>query len=132
MAAIARLSHSSGSFATYLSTLKKDGLLVGEGNEFQITAEGKKQAGSFDELPTDPQDLIELWCEVVGKDSGAARILRVLGERHPKELTKQEVGDAVGMSYSSGSFATYLSTLKRNGLIEVRGNQLRAADELYN
>lgn len=132
MAAIARLSHSSGSFATYLSALKKDGLLVGEGNEFKITAEGKKQAGSFDELPTDPQELIELWCEVVGKDSGAARILRVLGERHPKELTKQEVGDAVGMSYSSGSFATYISTLKRNGLIEVRGHQLRISEELYN
>lgn len=131
MAALARLSHSSGSFATYLSTLKKDGLLVGEGNEFQITAEGKKQAGPVDELPTDPAELIELWCGVVGKESGAARILKVLGDKYPKSLSKQDVGELVGMSYSSGSFATYLSTLKRNGLIQVSGQNIRASDELY-
>lgn len=132
MAALARLSHSSGSFATYLSTLKKDGLLTGDGSEFLITDEGKKQAGTVDELPTDPQELIDLWCGIVGKESGAARILKVLGNKYPKDLTKQEVGELVGMSYSSGSFATYLSTLKRNGLIEVRGQQLRIAEELYN
>lgn len=132
MAALARLSHSSGSFATYLSSLKKYGLLVGEGTEFQITAEGKKQAGTVDELPTDPQQLIELWCDVVGKESGAARILKVLGDKYPKALSKQDVGEMVGMSYSSGSFATYLSTLKRNGLIQVSGQQLKASDELYN
>lgn len=131
MAALARLSHSSGSFSTYLSTLKREGLIVGEGNDFQITKDGIKQAGNIEVLPTNPSELIELWCEVVGKDSGAARILRLLGEKYPKELSKEAVGDLVGMSYSSGSFSTYLSTLKRNGLIQSSGGNLKAADELY-
>jgi hypothetical protein len=36
MAALSRLSHSSGSFSTYISALKRDGLLEMGGPEFRI------------------------------------------------------------------------------------------------
>jgi len=35
------------------------------------------------------------------------------------------------MSPTSGTFNTYLSTLKRNGLIEINGNEIKASDELF-
>lgn len=132
MAALARLSHSSGSFSTYIATLKKEGLITGEGNQYQITNEGLKKAGDVAPLPTDPKQLIEMWCEVIGNSNGASRILRVLGENYPEEFTKEGLGGHVEMSATSGSFSTYLSTLKRNGLIQVQGGRIKASSELFN
>lgn len=132
MAALARLSHSSGSFSTYIATLKKEGLIIGEDNQYQITNEGLKKAGDVAPLPTDPKQLIEMWCEVIGNSNGASRILRVLGENYPEEFTKEGLGGHVEMSATSGSFSTYLSTLKRNGLIQVQGGRIKASPELFN
>jgi hypothetical protein len=132
MAALARLSHSSGSFSTYIATLKREGLLISEGNQFQITAEGLNKVGDIEPLPTDPKQLIEMWCEVIGNSNGASRILRVLGDNYPEEFTKENLGSEVEMSHASGSFSTYLSTLKRNGLIQVSGGRIKASPELFN
>jgi uncharacterized protein len=131
MAAIARLSHSSGSFSTYLSTLKRDGLLIGEGNVFTITEEGLRKAGDVDPLPTDPQELVNLWCGIIGDNGGAARILRTLANNYPSEMTRQNVAESAGMSSTSGSFSTYLSTLKRNGLITISGQSIKASEDLF-
>lgn len=131
MAALAGLSHTSGSFGTYRSTLKKEGLLIENGNEYSITPKGLEKAGNVATLPTDPHALIEMWCDNVGSNSGAARILRVLGEKYPESLSKSAIGDLVGMSSTSGSFGTYLSILKRNGLITVNGQNVKASDELF-
>jgi hypothetical protein len=132
MAALARLSHTSGSFSTYMSTLKREGLLIGEGNLFTITEEGLKHAGEVDPLPTDPDELINLWCGVIGENGGAARMLRVLAANYPNEIGKSYLGEAVSMSSTSGSFSTYLSTLKRNGLIKIIGQSVKASEELFN
>lgn len=133
MAALARLSHTSGSFGTYISTLKREGLLIQSDNGiYQITNKGLQTAGDVELLPTDPQQLVELWCEVVGNQSGAARMLRVLSKKYPHGLSKDALGDYVEMSSTSGSFGTYLSTLKRNGLIQTNGKEIKAADELFN
>lgn len=132
MATLSRLSHTSGSFSTYMSTLKREGLLVGEGNLFTITEEGLSQAGEVDPLPTDPGELVDLWCGVIGENGGASRILRALAGSYPNELSKSDLGEAVGMSSTSGSFSTYLSTLKRNGLIKTNGQSVKASEELFN
>lgn len=131
MAALARLSHTSGSFSTYMSTLKREGLLIGEGNLFTITQEGLNQAGEVEPLPTDPEELINLWCSVIGDGSGAARMLRVLATHHPNAITKEQLGEEVNMA-QSGSFSTYISTLKRNGLIKSSGQSIKISDELFN
>lgn len=132
MAALARLSHSSGTFSTHLSTLKREGLLNVQGQDFTITAEGLSRAGEIDPLPTDPKELTELWCGVIGTGSGAARMLRALVDSYPEDISKEDLGAEVGMSHASGSFSTYISTLKRNGLVKVNGNWIKAAEELFN
>jgi hypothetical protein len=131
MAALARLSYTSGSFATYLSSLKKDGLITGTGNEFEITKAGLEQAGNVEPLPSDPAELIELWCDNIGNQSGAARMLRSVAAAYPEDITKEDLGKEVQMSHTSGSFSTYLSTLKRNGLITTKGSWVKASDELF-
>ncbi len=132
MALLARLSSTSGSFTTYMSTLKRQGLLVGEGNLFTITEEGLKHAGEVEPLPTDPDELINFWCAIIGDGGGASRMLRSLAANYANAMTKKELGDAVGMSSTSGSFTTYISTLKRNGLIKVNGQDVQLSSEIYN
>jgi hypothetical protein len=130
MAAISGLSHSSGSFGTYLSSLKKDGYITGSGAEYAATKDGMKKIGPIEKLPSG-EALIDLWCGIVGRDSGAGRMLRTLGRKYPSDMNKEALAAEVGMSNSSGSFGTYLSTLRRNGLIVSTPKGLKAADELF-
>jgi len=51
---------------------------------------------------------------------GKKKIYDVLLQ-NPNGLTKQQIGFLAGLSYTSGSFATYLSELKRVGLIKQEG-----------
>lgn len=131
MGAFARLSHTSGSFGTYLSSLKSNGYIITEGNDFRITDDGLAAAGEVDSLPTDPQELINLWCSIIGESSGASRMLRTLGNHYPNEMSRQELGDSVNMSSTSGSFGTYLSYLKSRGLVKTSGQNIKASEELF-
>lgn len=131
MGAFSRLSHTSGSFGTYLSSLRTNGYITGHGNEFKITDAGLQAAGDVEPLPTDPQELINLWCNIIGESSGTARMLRVLGEHYPNEMSREELGQRVNMSSTSGSFGTYLSYLKSRGLVKTTGQNIKASDELF-
>lgn len=128
MAAISCLSFSSGSFGTYLATLKRNGLLTVQGNDFTITDKGLEIVGDFTPLPSDPDALIEMWAGIV--KGGAARMLKVLANHYPQTMSKEELWTASGLS-NSGSFGTYLATLKRNGLITQQGQYYKASDELF-
>ena len=130
-AMIARLSHKSGSYNTYLSTLKKSGLITVQGDYIHITQAGRQKAGKVESLPTDPDELINLWCGIIGSENGASRILRQLGRHYPNYLTKGQLANLTSLSHNSGSYNTYLSLLKRNGLISQSGQNIKASDELF-
>ena len=132
MATIAGLSSKSGTFNTYISTLRKEELITNHGNSFHITDKGLKKAGNVDPLPTEPAQLINMWCELIGPNAGAARMLRCLYTTYPVGLDRKELADLVGISATSGSFNTYLSTLKRNELIEVASKKIKASSNLFN
>jgi hypothetical protein len=55
----------------------------------------------------------------------------VLVEIHPKALAREELGVRTGYTATGGTFSTYLGTLRRNGLIEVMGDQVRASRTLF-
>jgi len=73
--------------------------------------------------------LLDYWLLQLGS-GGAGRILRVLAETYPNEMTKEELGAATGLSDKSGSFNTYLSKLRTLELVGGR-NPLKASDELF-
>lgn len=127
---IADLSPSSGSFNTYLSNLKREGLIEVISGEIKITEDGLQKVGDVPTLPSG-DELVNMWCSHVGAGSGAGRILKYLANIFPKSQSKIGVADAVELSASSGSFNTYLSTLKRNSLIQVENGALKASEELF-
>ena len=127
--AIAGFSYKSGTFGTYLGKLKRNGLIEGAGKEYNITEKGIEIAGEIEPLPTDPTELVEKWARIV--KGGAGRMLKELAKAYPDEMTKEELGELTEMSSTSGTFGTYIGTLKRNGLIEAKGKILKASPTLF-
>jgi hypothetical protein len=124
----AGLSSRGGTFNTYLSRARSQGLLAGTADRLQVTAEGLAAMGTFDPPPVG-EALRAFWLSELGQ-SGAARILRVLIERHPRSLGSAELAERAGLAGQGGTFNTYVSRLRALELVEGRG-ELRASDELF-
>jgi hypothetical protein len=52
-------------------------------------------------------------------------------EQYPDMLTRAEVGKRTQLSSRSGTFSSYLSHLRSNGLIEETSGSLKASDNLF-
>lgn len=73
-------------------------------------------------------DPLQTWASAVG---GAGRMLRLLADIHPKRLSRAELGRRLDLEVSGGTFGTYLSRLRSNGLIEEAGGEIAASDVLW-
>ena len=129
VATVAGFSVKGGTFSTYLSELKRARWIVERMNRVSVTSEGMRNAGDVPDLPSDSESIIEMWASKFRQ--GAARMLKALAEKYPDSVTKEELGDFTGFTISGGTFSTYLSELRRNGLITVEGDVVRATKELF-
>ena len=58
--------------------------------------------------------------------------LRMLADgRTPAPMDRANLADRVGMTATGGTFQTYLSRLKSNGLIEVAGRKITLTEILF-
>lgn len=130
VAMIAGYSSKSGSFNTYLSSLRSAGYIGGNGECLMITNEGLAALGDFEPLPSG-EELFNHWYNFLGSGSGAKRILETLINLYPANIGKERLGEEVGMSPNSGSFNTYLSKLNSLELIERKGGMLQASHNLF-
>lgn len=133
----ADLSPTSGSTDTYLSELRSKNLIIDEEKQVhKITELGLKIAGEIDSLPQTNEQLQNLWISrLSGKEKN---ILKILCEIYPDSIDKESLCNQSGMKYMSdtgkvnGSYATYLSKLRSNGLmINSPGDKLQASKELF-
>ncbi len=112
-------------------TLKRYGLIREAGNgDVEITQSGLEYLGR--EMPNTPQtaeEVLAMWQRALKK--GEWRMLEALVKVHPKSLRREALGEQTGYTASGGTFSSYLGTLRRNGLIDVRGEQVRASDTLF-
>jgi hypothetical protein len=114
LATLVGLSPRTGTFATYMSQLNVAGLIERRGELFYASPLGVSRAGHVPPLPTGPE-LLELWCS---KLNGRAKdMLRALVDQ-PGGYSRDELAQAVGLSANTGTYATYLSQLNSNELIE--------------
>lgn len=115
LATIANVKLTGGSFRTYLSQLRISGYICEAGDIIEISDSGKEFIGP--QKVVEPADVREMW---LGKMGGGARtMLKVLIDLYPGAISKGNLADQSGISILGGSFRTYLSQLKVNGLIEV-------------
>lgn len=129
LATFAKLSPRSGTFGTYFSSLKSKNLIIVEGDLLQSSQEGIEFIGESPNPPQTTEEIISMWRENL--NGGARRMFDVLVENYPNPVSKEYLGEAVGMVHSSGSFGTYLSILRSNGIAETNREGVRASDNLF-
>ena len=129
IALMAGLSAKSGSFANYLSLLRKSGYVDGGRDGMSATPEGAVALGDYEPMPTG-RALIEWWQPKLGDGSGMRRIFDALIEAYPNPMGRADLAQAAGMSSNSGSFANYLSKLRTLELIQGSG-ELKASDVFF-
>ena len=129
LATLSKMSPRSGSYSTYLALLKSRGFIQIENNQVSITQAGLEFAGAYPQEPQTQEQVITMWRENL--QGGARRMFDILVNVYPAIKTKQDLGFEAEMSPTSGSFSTYLSMLKSNGLIEVTGGEVKASDTLF-
>lgn len=121
---------SGGTFGAYFGKLKGQGLVVEATGEITITADGIGMLGG--DVPARPQttgEVLDLWRGVL--KAGERRMLDVLVDAYPTAMRREDLGDVTGFTASGGTFGAYLGRLRRNGLIDVDGSEVRASETLF-
>jgi len=127
VATLSGFSMKGGTFGAYISQLKKNRWITGDG-ELVATEEGIQNSTEHPELPT-KEALISLWA---GKfKAGVGKMLRKVCEVYPSPISKEELGEETGFEHTGGTFGAYLSVLRRNNLIEVNNGDVIASKEFF-
>lgn len=125
---VAQLRTSGGTWSTYLADLRRAGLVDESAEGWTLTEAGFDYLGGRPE-PMTALELQQHYLRILR--AGAAKMLSTLIEAYPGALSREQLGQAAGLTSSGGTFSTYLSDLTRNGLAErVDGGLLRATGVL--
>jgi hypothetical protein len=127
--ALTKFAHKGGTFMTYLSDLRRAGFIEERDGLLFASEAGRRQFG--DDLPTATthEEAMEQWRKALR--SGAFKMLQAVVDAGEEGLHRANLADVVNMTAAGGTFNTYLSDLRRNGLIEERGKRIVANDILF-
>lgn len=127
-AMVSRLKAKSGTFTTYIGDLRRAGLVHQDSDGcFTLTEAGFDTIGGRP-APMDAHELQTHYLSILR--SGAARMLSTVIEVHPDSISKYDLAEAVALYPTSGTFTTYLGELRRNTLVTIDGQNVRATDML--
>lgn len=127
LATLAGMKVTGGSFSTYLSRLRAAGHIEGAGDLVRATAAGLAAAGGARPAPS-AAEVRELWLPRMS--GGARRMLQLLIDAAPGGLPRSDLAERAEVAQTGGSFSTYLSRLRSNGLVLEDNGVLYAAEEL--
>lgn len=126
---LASVQSTGGTFSTYLSDLRQAQYITEIDGHLWTTLAGDAAADGSVRIPRTTADLVEAYG---GKlKGGARRMLDELVGHYPQWVTRETLGTLSGVAHTGGTFSTYLSALRRNGLIEEDGPRVRAGPALY-
>jgi hypothetical protein len=120
---------SGGSFGTYKSALRTHGCIGESGGRVFLTEAGHAFAGDPG-APMSGPELVTFWkAKLPGK---AKLMLEAVVDAGPGGvIARDELAARVNMEAGGGSYGTYLSTLRSNGLVEDRDGGLTAAEVFF-
>lgn len=124
---VAKLKTSGGTWSTYLSDIRRAGLIDENAAGYTLTDAGFEYLGGRPE-PMTAVELQDHYRSILR--SGAAKMLDALLTAHPAGLTREQLGEAAEIAITGGTFSTYLSDLTRNGLADKVNGQIVATDIL--
>ncbi|MGH6792541.1 MAG: hypothetical protein ACRECF_07365 [Methyloceanibacter sp.] len=128
-AVAAVLKRTGGTWSTYVSRLRMAGRIERQGDLFYATERGLADVGADAvEIPPPGHHLVDFWAARI---PAAGRMLRCLAGFYPNWLSREDLADQLSLTADAGTFGTYLSRLRRPGLIEEDGERrVRASPHL--
>jgi hypothetical protein len=128
VAAQVQMKRTGGTWAAYKSDLKSGGYFEVRDGLWFATEAGREYVGAdAPEMPSTTEEVVRLWGEKLRR--GAREMLDALVRHKGRSVSRERLGEAVGMESSGGTFAAYLSDLKQAGLIVVDRDGVRANKE---
>jgi hypothetical protein len=129
IATLSRLRVTSGTFSNYYGTLKRANLINEDSNGIQASDLGFRINGGVRSAPQTTDEIIQMWRGALR--AGERRLLDILVEIYPKGISRSELAERTELTANAGTFGNYFGTLRRNGLAEVSGDQVRAGEVLF-
>lgn len=124
-ALVAGLSRRGGTWSTYKSSLRREGLIEQRGGTWFATWAGVEALdGQPPLLPTFGPELARFWAERI---PGVRRMVDVLVKRWPHFTSRDALAADLGMAAGGGTFGTYLGRLRSAELLEEKNKRLRLA-----
>lgn len=129
VAAQVQMKKTGGTWAAYKSDLRNGGYIeIGNDGLWYATDHGREYLGAdIPDTPTTTEEVVELWGEKLRL--GARNMLDILVAKRGRAMAREDLGAAVQMEHTGGTFSAYLSDLKQAGLIVVDRDGVRANEE---
>lgn len=118
-----KLKKSGGTWSTYKSRLMVAGLVEKNGNLWTATDLAVERYGDTSGSPQTREEILDMWKGKLG--SGPARLITILDANDG--MSKQELAEEAELTASAGTFGTYLSRVRANGLLDESDGVLRLA-----
>jgi hypothetical protein len=120
---------SGGTFRTYFNDMKRRGFLLENNGSVSVTQEGLDFAGEIPKQPSGHEEIMAMWKNNLRRGEGI--MLEEVARVHPDSISRGELAEKTNFTALGGTFRTYLGVLRRNGLITVDGDDIRANDILF-
>lgn len=122
-ATLAGMKRTGGTWAAYKSRLKTAGMIEQEGGLWRAST----LALQITERQPPNGSALDQWRAALG--GGPAKLIDILVEARTP-ISREDLASAAGMTASGGTFASYLSRLRSNGVIEKSARGFHLAEVL--
>ena len=122
------LPPNGSTYSTYLSRLKRAGLFSEEDDKIFLTEAGLDVVGEIPEKKSF-KEIRAIWMSRLL--AGERKIMDELLTRHPEPAMKEELSNVTGINPVGSTMQTYLSRLRRVGLVVLEGGGYKASDDLF-
>lgn len=130
LATLAKMRATGGTFGTYLSDLRRNGYIAERDGLIEITTAGRGHIGAAPTaIPRSAEQTREQWRTTLR--AGARRMFDLITAAYPGGLSRAELAAAAEIELAGGTFGTYLSDLRRNGLITESDGVVTATEILF-
>jgi len=128
LATLSTQSPRSGTYASYLSRLRTQGLInEARDGKIAITSEGMKLVPDAKQVASTHDDLMKMWRSSLR--AGAYKLLEILCDKYPNGVSRADLASYAGVQMTSGTYASYLSKLRRNALVKMNEQHEYVASE---
>ena len=122
---LAGLTPTSGTFSSYLSALRTEDLIVESDRGIELSEAGLDLVGHVPPAKTG-DELADLWKPRF--KAGGRRMFDALIQ-FPDGLSRAELAAEAGLENGSGTYSSYLSSLRRAGVIEETDGHVKLREE---